>query len=613
MIIKKLVLENIRSHTKLSMEFKSGITVITGRTGSGKSTILMAAEYALFGNETGISYSSLLRRGCSKGRIKLGFEHEGDEYEIVRGFVRKKSGISFDKDALRLTVNNSVVPVIARVKDFDEKIKRLTGYDANMFGVMSYTRQDEIRKLVELRNEARQEYIDEILQLSKYKLAWNNLKEVVTEFNNNIVKLEAETAFKKELENEIKNLEKERSENAKEKEKLELEIKRLSADVDELRKKYEASVERKNVLESLFEKSVSAAERKEYLKERLEKMKRSITHAKERMPAEVVRSVQELEEEHEQALKKIYANKTLLRVHIQNLEKISGVSEGVCPTCKQRVSKVHLRGVRERIGAEMDLLRSELEALEKKEKKLKDMLETSLKKEELLKRVEELEKEMFEVEKEMREAGAAVLKDYSSELEGARERFEKNLKEFREVSATRESKKQNLEYLETSLKNHLKRIEEKKSRLKQIILAEKSLVKARERFALLNRLREDIRGIREVVRDNFLEQVREEFQKRFEEVRRFEDEYTVDVLNNYEPVAYSISGDATPLAALSGGEKTSVALSYRIALSNIAAEIADVSQSELLVLDEPTIGFDSEDVKILPEILEKIRIKQIII
>jgi exonuclease SbcC len=159
----------------------------------------------------------------------------------------------------------------------------------------------------------------------------------------------------------------------------------------------------------------------------------------------------------------------------------------------------------------------------------------------------------------------------------------------------------------------VKRLAEKKARLEGIARTEKLLVKTRKRFSLLNRLREDIRNIREVVRDNFLEQFREEFQKRFEDVRRFEDDYTVDVLNNYEPLAYSISGDATPIIALSGGEKTSVALSYRIALSNIATEIADVSQSELLILDEPTVGFDSEDVKILPEVLEKIRIKQIVI
>src|SRR3972149_8055711 len=172
MIIKKLALENVRSHARLELNFNEGITVITGRTGSGKSTILMSVEYALFGGSTGINYESMLRRGAENGSITLTFEHENNEYEIKRGFKRSSDHVSFDKDTLSLGVNDEIVPVIERVKDFDEKIRQLTGYDSNIFSVMSYTRQDEIRKLIELKDEARQDYIDRILQLSKYKETW---------------------------------------------------------------------------------------------------------------------------------------------------------------------------------------------------------------------------------------------------------------------------------------------------------------------------------------------------------------------------------------------------------------------------------------------------------
>jgi exonuclease SbcC len=431
MILKKVALKNIRSHLKLELDFDRGITVVTGRTGSGKSTILMAVEYALFGNESGINYSSLLRRGCARGSIKLVFEHEGDEYEIVRGFVRKSSGISFDKDALSISVNKQVIPVIARVKDFDEKIKRLLGYDANMFSIMSYTRQDEIRKLIELRSERRQEYIDEVLQLSKYKLSWNNLKEVVTQFNNKIIQLEAETAFKKELESEIKSFEKEYSENKKEKENLEQEIKGLSAELEESRKKYEGSVERKKKLESLFEKRVAATERKEYLKERFGRLKKAVEQAESEMPGESVGEVKNLEEEHERIMKQSYSNSAMLSVHHENLEKISGISEGVCPTCKQRVNREHLQGVKGRINKEVELLKSGLEALEKREEEVKERLEASMQRRDLSKKVEELRIDMLEVKKEMK--AIVVGEDYSLKLKKAREKYDKNLKEFREI------------------------------------------------------------------------------------------------------------------------------------------------------------------------------------
>ncbi|MEM2914856.1 MAG: AAA family ATPase, partial [Candidatus Bathyarchaeia archaeon] len=49
MILKSLKLENIRSYTNQIIEFPLGTTLFEGDIGSGKSTILMAIEFALFG------------------------------------------------------------------------------------------------------------------------------------------------------------------------------------------------------------------------------------------------------------------------------------------------------------------------------------------------------------------------------------------------------------------------------------------------------------------------------------------------------------------------------------------------------------------------------------
>jgi exonuclease SbcC len=128
------------------------------------------------------------------------------------------------------------------------------------------------------------------------------------------------------------------------------------------------------------------------------------------------------------------------------------------------------------------------------------------------------------------------------------------------------------------------------------------------------RLREDIRNIREVIRRNFLEDFRQEFQRKFEEIRRYEEEYSVDIKQDYEPVAFALNGEEVPIVNLSGGEKTSVALSYRLALADLAAQMSSINPSELLILDEPTTGFDQEDIKSLPPALRNIRtIPQIII
>ena len=49
MILKKLELQNIRSYKEEVIVFSVGKTLFQGDIGSGKSTILMAIEFALFG------------------------------------------------------------------------------------------------------------------------------------------------------------------------------------------------------------------------------------------------------------------------------------------------------------------------------------------------------------------------------------------------------------------------------------------------------------------------------------------------------------------------------------------------------------------------------------
>lgn len=49
MILNSLVIDHIRSYNHEEVEFVKGISLFEGDIGSGKSTILMAIEFALFG------------------------------------------------------------------------------------------------------------------------------------------------------------------------------------------------------------------------------------------------------------------------------------------------------------------------------------------------------------------------------------------------------------------------------------------------------------------------------------------------------------------------------------------------------------------------------------
>ncbi len=64
---------------------------------------------------------------------------------------------------------------------------------------------------------------------------------------------------------------------------------------------------------------------------------------------------------------------------------------------------------------------------------------------------------------------------------------------------------------------------------------------------------------------------------------------------------------------LSGGEKTSVALAYRLALNSIVQKVSTGMKSNLLILDEPTDGFSKEQLYNVRDILNEIRCPQVII
>ena len=72
MIIKSIQLSNIRSYLNSIIEFEDGINFLSGDIGCGKSSILLAIEFALFGFKKGdIDGFQLLRKGEKEGFVKL--------------------------------------------------------------------------------------------------------------------------------------------------------------------------------------------------------------------------------------------------------------------------------------------------------------------------------------------------------------------------------------------------------------------------------------------------------------------------------------------------------------------------------------------------------------
>src|SRR3989338_7153427 len=95
MEIKKIELENIRSYEKAEIEFPSGSVLLSGDIGAGKSSILLAIEFALFGLQKGtLSGNSLLRNGKDFGRVKANFNIDGKDVITERTLKRGKKSVS---------------------------------------------------------------------------------------------------------------------------------------------------------------------------------------------------------------------------------------------------------------------------------------------------------------------------------------------------------------------------------------------------------------------------------------------------------------------------------------------------------------------------------------
>ncbi|MCD6575738.1 MAG: AAA family ATPase, partial [Nanoarchaeota archaeon] len=372
MKIRRIKLHNIRSHVDTEVELKEGISVFTGRTGSGKSSILLAIEYGLFGSDAGVSNSLILRRGKPSGYIELEFEEGGDVYTIRRGLKRKGKTISLDVSNMGIFKNGKPISIVGRASDLNTIILNILNYPKDVkpkeiFEITSYTKQDEIRSLIELSPEKRQEYIDKILQLSKYKTTWENMKEVISYFELNLQEI------KGRLEN-METLKKEKEELEAKISSLKEILKSVNSKLEELRKKY--LVVSKEVKELETKRNEILEKRRDY-----DKMKGGILRLKEENKM-LENEIKKLEKEKEDLLPKIKTeelnyeelkekeinlrnlislNKDKIRKTEEEIKKLTTLGVGECPVCKQPITKEHLNNVNKEFKKQKEEIEKEIQ------------------------------------------------------------------------------------------------------------------------------------------------------------------------------------------------------------------------------------------------------------
>jgi len=91
------------------------------------------------------------------------------------------------------------------------------------------------------------------------------------------------------------------------------------------------------------------------------------------------------------------------------------------------------------------------------------------------------------------------------------------------------------------------------------------------------------------------------------------EQLSVRIDETFSPVIEQ-NGYATDYSNLSGGEKTAVALAYRLALTKAINSMIDtINTRDLLIMDEPTDGFSSEQLDRIRDVIDELQLKQVLI
>ena len=132
MKIEIVQLENIRSHVKSTIPFARGFNCLVGGVGTGKSSVLYAVDFALFGEPLGRSFEYLLREGADSAKVMIEFSQNGRTYKLIRGLKRRGKGISQNFEELQLFEEETLIASM-KTDAVSEQFKAITGLDKELY------------------------------------------------------------------------------------------------------------------------------------------------------------------------------------------------------------------------------------------------------------------------------------------------------------------------------------------------------------------------------------------------------------------------------------------------------------------------------------------------
>jgi len=216
MILKGVKLKNIRSYANEEIIFPSGSVILSGDIGCGKSTILLAIEFALFGiMRSGLSGSTLLRHGTTNGSVELKFVIDKNEYVVKRTLRRSRSSVSQESGYILVNGRKFEGTPI----ELKAKILGILGYPTDLltrsksliYRFTVYTAQEQMKNILFEDKEIRLDTLRKLFGIDKYK----KIKENSILFIREIKKRSSELSIRLEQYDELENSKKDYEEKRK--------------------------------------------------------------------------------------------------------------------------------------------------------------------------------------------------------------------------------------------------------------------------------------------------------------------------------------------------------------------------------------------------------------
>ena len=199
MLLKEIKLHNIRSYSDETISFPEGSILLSGDIGSGKSSILLAIEFALFGtSRPDLPAETLLRKGATQGSVELSFHLQGNEYVIKRNLKKEKDSIAQTNGYLIINnLKKELTPVELKAEILhhlgypEELLSKNKNY---LFRYSVYCPQEEMKLILVENPEIRLDTLRKIFNMDKYKAIRENLQIYLKQLRVSLAVLKVKTA-----------------------------------------------------------------------------------------------------------------------------------------------------------------------------------------------------------------------------------------------------------------------------------------------------------------------------------------------------------------------------------------------------------------------------------